>query len=187
MDTLRMFPYLVACAAAFGLAGCPGSLADPERFLEAGAATCPPGTDVEKEIFAPLTSSGKTGGCASSLCHDADEPAAGLDLITPGIAGRVLGTVSTGSINEGLCDGEVLVDPTDPESSLFIEKVTLKTPRCGDRMPLAAPLSKANIDCVRQWVLQVAGGADGGAGTGGGGGSDASSTGGSSGAAGDGG
>lgn len=134
------------------MAGCPGALSDPDRFVEGGSSTCPPGTDVEKDIFGT--------SCSSKLCHDSDQPAAGLDL-TANVASQVVGVTSSGGEE---CDGQLLLDPNDPEGSLFLEKVAAKTPRCGDRMPLGVPLSAGEIDCVRQWVKQVSGGAGGGGG-----------------------
>ncbi len=158
----------MSLVAGLAVTACPGSLTDPERFTEGGAsASCPPGQD-HMTVFAD--------SCSSSLCHDApttssppkasDDPAAGLDL-TANVESQVLG-VTSASGDE--CDGELLVDPNDPEGSLFLEKLTAKNPRCGDRMPLGTPLKAAEIDCVRKWLNSIAGGAGGSSGTGGGGG-----------------
>jgi hypothetical protein len=168
VNQCRTFPYLVSLVAGLFVTACPGSLADPDRFTEGGtSASCPPGMD-EKTIFAD--------NCTSSLCHDApttssppkasDDPAAGLNL-TADVESQVLGVTSSGGED---CDGQLLVDPNDPEGSLFLEKLTAKTPRCGDRMPLGTPLKAPEIDCVRKWLVSITGGGNQDAGAGGSGG-----------------
>ena len=123
-------------AAALAAAGCPGSLTDPSRFRE--GAECP---DVPAEIFATK--------CAAGPCHAAYTPAAGLDLITPGVAERLVGEPAAGEECAGM---GTLAVPDDPEASLLYLKLT-GTPPCGAAMPLLAePLSDKELSCVRDWI-----------------------------------
>jgi len=129
--------------------GCPGTLTDKDRFLEdAGADIVVPvdmageaGTgacgDIVARIFQPQ--------CGNSGCHGALAPQEGLDLVSAGVAARVVG------INGAECSG-VLANPASPETSLLYTKLSSHPP-CGAQMPLAAnPLSSADVACVLAWI-----------------------------------
>ncbi|MFT3764998.1 MAG: hypothetical protein QM820_05695 [Minicystis sp.] len=72
-----------------------------------------------------------------------------------------------------------LADPTDPEGSMLIMKVS-DSPPCGERMPKDAPaLTADEIKCLKVWITSLqpppgtggaggTGGSTGGAGPGGG-------------------
>jgi len=128
--------FVLALALAVPLAGCPGSLDDPERFagqfgLEGGV--CP---DVPS--FLATT-------CTAASCHAATAPAAGLDLASPGLYGRVSGKMASGG--PGL-----IVDPSDPTSSVLYTKLQVPPP-FGSRMPLVgAPLDDTTVACVLTWI-----------------------------------
>ncbi len=143
--------------SALLLAGCPGTLDDKERFLvdagsagnaeaapavEAGAeAGAGPDTgpcgNVETRIFVP--------SCGGTGCHGATGPQQDLDLVSPGIAARVVGVPGTGCIS-------TLADPANPEASLIYQKLS-PTPPCGSPMPLARPaLSDEDVACVLAWI-----------------------------------
>ena len=123
------------------LAGCPGSLRDPERFTDGGApdggmdagSSCP---DVPKEILAMK--------CGGSGCHGTASPAEGLDLVSDGVVGRVVGVAATE------CKGQ-LADPVSPETSVLYTKL-LASPTCGGRMPLGGALPDDEIACVKEWI-----------------------------------
>lgn len=132
---------LVALAAP----GCAAPLDDPARFLDGGLASevsCD--MDVESEILATR--------CAGSVCHSAGEQrAAGLDLVSDGVAGRIANVASTSSG----CGGNLLAVPGDPGASLMVQKIG-ESPPCGSRMPLAQePLSDEEIDCVSGWIQEM--------------------------------
>jgi hypothetical protein len=114
------------------LAGCPGSLDDPDRF--AGQfGTCP-------DVPALLS---KT--CATAGCHAAENPSSGLDLASDDIVGRLSGQKAVGG--SGL-----LIDPTTPADSVLYEKVT-DAPPFGGRMPLGGdPLDDAQVGCILSWL-----------------------------------
>ncbi|MBK7583866.1 MAG: hypothetical protein IPI67_27190 [Myxococcales bacterium] len=139
-----------------GLGGCPpGTLDDPDRFLTAsmdGGPTCPPGFDVERDLFPKA--------CGSSLCHDEVDGGGGLDLVSKNVAARVVDVPSTATD----CAGRLMVDSADPTNSYFLEKVTKKVPECGDRMPPGPkPLSATEVECIKLWLYTLVGtGADGG-------------------------
>jgi hypothetical protein len=99
---------------------------------------------VEDDLFAER--------CNDSICHAAERPAAGLDLVTPGIHERIVGARSA------TCGFEVLVEPGDESGGYFVDKLTDR-PGCGLQMPIGgAHLTGGEIECVRAWVVE---GADG--------------------------
>jgi len=149
------------------LAGCPGTLDNPGQFSEgvgdgSSGASGSGGGD----------GSGGSGGstvqcniavadvpeqlihvkCATSSCHDASNPAGELDLISPGVEGRLLDQTSS------QCPSETLVDTGDPASSFMLEKVSRQPDTCGERMPLGGTLPPEEIACVRAWIESIAGG-----------------------------
>lgn len=151
----------VVALTTVALAGCPGKLRDPERFTDGGVTdggNCP---DVPTEIFAMK--------CAGSVCHSGATPAQSLDLVSPGVASRVVGKTS------GECIGP-LADPSDPEGSALYIKIS--GTMCGSRMPSGSTLSDSEIACVKDWIAEqtpVASGSSG-SGAGGSGGAGGGST-----------
>ena len=126
------------------LSACPGTIDDPDRFLIANQrgdttaiGSCP--VDVETQLL--------PARCAGSGCHDSRSVAAGLDLVSGGVADRLVGVTS-------LCDDLPLVDPTvEAEASYFIEKVSVEQPACGSKMPLARKaLTEGERSCLIEWV-----------------------------------
>ena len=135
------------------MTGCPGTLEDKDRFLVDAAATNDAGTgedgaseggaisggcgDVVTHIFQPQ--------CGNSGCHGAIAPQQGLDLVSAGVAARVVGVAGTE------CTGR-LADPTRPETSLLYTNLAAR-PAGGAQMPLAQPpLSSADAACVLAWI-----------------------------------
>ncbi|HJL20005.1 MAG TPA: hypothetical protein RMH99_30350 [Sandaracinaceae bacterium LLY-WYZ-13_1] len=140
----------IALAALLG--GCVGSIDDAEPFFAAAAS----GTCTADDAPSILASS-----CGGEGCHGPSESAVGLDLVSSGLAGRLVGV--SGSA-DGECNDHVLIDPDDPAASLLSAK-TSTAPPCGSRMPLAgAFLSRAEQACLEDWVRMqaMAGGPDGG-------------------------
>jgi hypothetical protein len=149
-----------ALLGALGLlAGCPGQLENKAEFDayaeahgDAGAegtnvAGTSPGTagtssngacgDVVTRIFAP--------SCGGTGCHSAVAPQQDLDLVSPGVAARVVGVPAKACL-------QTLADPAHPEQSLMYQKLAIKPP-CGAQMPLARPaLSSADVACVLSWI-----------------------------------
>jgi mono/diheme cytochrome c family protein len=104
------------------------------------APTCPPGFDVLTEVF--------NKKCA--LCHGASAPAKNLDLVTAGLAARLLDKPST-------CGTKPLLSGTvseDAVSGLLMEKLAGAVDGCGVQMPAGAPaLSAIEIACVNDWAV----------------------------------
>ncbi|HYQ44209.1 MAG TPA: hypothetical protein VER11_19640 [Polyangiaceae bacterium] len=156
---------------ALTLGGCPGTLDDKERFLAAAGAAGKAGTagsgvggsddagpamsgsdagadpdagpdlgscgDVVARIFVP--------SCGGTGCHGATGPQQDLDLVSPGVAERVVGV-------SGIGCSAILADPANPEASLIYQKLS-PTPPCGSPMPLARPaLSDEDVACVLTWI-----------------------------------
>jgi hypothetical protein len=119
---------LLACAA------CPGRLHDKDRFLGEAGASC---GDVVANVFVPK--------CGSSNCHGSSAPQQGLDLVSAGVAARVVGMTAKAC-------AATLADPENPEASLLYTKLA-PNPPCGGQMPLAqSPLSDAETACVLKWI-----------------------------------
>lgn len=142
---LRVCVLAIIALSACALAGCPGRLTDPERF---GGGTQRDGGDpvedggVDTSVEAMLAES-----CDGSGCHGATSPALGLDLVSPGLAERLVGVAAVG------CPTRVLVDEADPSASFLLEKVTDAAPECGGRMPLLADaLTTEQQDALRTWI-----------------------------------
>jgi hypothetical protein len=137
---------ILVSSLAVGAVSCAASLEDPARFLDGGTVgeeSCD--VDPEGDILAVK--------CAGSVCHSAtDQKAAGLDLVSPGVADRVKNVASASAE----CGGSMLVVPGDPGGSLLYEKVSMEQPPCGSRMPLAQdPLSQEDIGCVASWIQEM--------------------------------
>ena len=135
--------------------GCPGTLDDPARFLEAGAvgatdASAPVGGDeAGADGSCPDVPALLAHTCTASTCHNASDKAQGLDLQSPDVAARLVGVPAT----EG---AGVLVDPSTPSKSVLYEKLGASPP-FGARMPLgASPLDAPTLACVLAWITQAA-------------------------------
>lgn len=146
----RFVFWWVGLCLASCLGGCPGALSNPEAFGDGGI-----------QIKDAETIFGQT--CGTSGCHDDSLQAqAGLDLLSPDLAARV---VDVNAIGIG-CGNEILVVPGDPDSSYLFQKI-LNTPGiCGLPMPVVGALDSTEAETIRQWIIDLggsgAGTADGG-------------------------
>lgn len=131
------------------VAGCPGTLSNPDAFVDAGV--------VPKEAQEVFEES-----CATAGCHDDVTSAANLDLLSPNVESRVVGVSSA----EPACQSRVLVVAGDPEGSYLLDKVLGTIGICNSRMPLLGVLSDSDTDVLRQWIIDLgdsgAGSPDGG-------------------------
>jgi hypothetical protein len=156
----------LAVIAGASVTGCPGTLDNPSQFSEpigdgssgsggtdgtggtggsGGAAQCAiAAADVPEQLFKEK--------CASSACHDASNPSQGLDMVSPGLEGRLLDQESP------TCPGKIFVDSSNPANSLLLEKVSQVPEDCGERMPFGGELTPAEIACVRDWIDLITGG-----------------------------
>jgi hypothetical protein len=80
-------------------------------------------------------------------CHGAQQPAAALDLVTAGSKARMVGVAARG------CGGKTLVVAGPPVTGVFFDKLYGAVEGCGGQMPFgAAPLSAAEIECLKRWI-----------------------------------
>lgn len=128
-----------------GMAGCPPSLEDPERF----SRECATGAVVES-LFRTR--------CSGSGCHGGtSDLGAGLDLESPAPLERMVGVPAEE------CEGELLVHPAGPSRSYIMAKVAGQ-PRCGDPMPIGGRrLSPSEVRCLEDWIVAGLQGRDAGA------------------------
>lgn len=138
--TRRLFA-LFALVFGSSLVACPGELDDPAAYTQLPA--CPGNIDVEA-LFATK--------CGSAICHggQSSDPAAHLDLTSPGVEHRLVG------IRSESCSGELRIDPDAPDQSFLLAKITEPPAACGDRMPIVGILSTNEIACIRSWIHSVA-------------------------------
>lgn len=131
-------PLAVLLGSAWLLAACPGSLENKDQFLGAGGGC----GDVPSGLLAQR--------CATSACHDAEAPAASLDLTDDdGLATRLVGVDSVG------CAGGKLVDSAAPESSVMYTKC-LESNACATRMPQTGEkLSAEEEQCLLDWISSL--------------------------------
>jgi len=86
-------------------------------------------------------------GCRSPVCHGGAFPSSNYDLRS------YAGMFGPGAWARSLRSCEIV--PGDPDASFLLEK--LSSPRVGQRMPLGRePLSDADIDLLRTWILEGA-------------------------------
>jgi hypothetical protein len=82
--------------------------------------------------------------CALGGCHDRATAAGGLPM-------RDMCQTRTALLGKGAC-GETNVVPGQPDSSLLVNKLDSKMPRCGSAMPPAGPLTASVLAAVRSWI-----------------------------------
>ena len=95
-----------------------------------------------------------TPSCATSTCHSNGAQAAGLAL---GDADTSFLELVGQFSNQNGQSAVMLVAPNDPDSSYLIRKLENTAGITGAQMPLnAAALPQADIDVIRQWILDGA-------------------------------
>jgi hypothetical protein len=130
-----------------GLVACPGTLEDRVAFEQAALEA---GVDAGSSVCGDVPSTLFTPRCGLSSCHDSSGTAAGLDLASPGVFGRLVGKQARGGPG-------VIIDPEgDPQKSVLYLKLT-PTPPFGSQMPLAGDkLDAATLSCVAAWITSEA-------------------------------
>jgi len=130
-----------------GLA-CPGNLS-PE--LSNGGGGGGGGSGPPPTCDAPALMASK---CGTTICHDpASTTGGGLDLVSAGQAGRLLGQSSTGN-NGSECGQMVYLDPgSNPPTGLLIDKLT--GPTCGMAMPELVAWDETMNNCILEWAASI--------------------------------
>jgi hypothetical protein len=113
------------------------------------AALCSSPAEINSKILAPK--------CA--VCHTAVAPQGGLDLTSPGAKARLLNIPSKAA---ACGKAPLVVDSPAVAGVLFDKLAGTAAMGCGVRMPpVGAPLSAAEIQCMKDWIkAPAAGGAD---------------------------
>jgi hypothetical protein len=105
------------------------------------ASACPSGTDVA-QIF--KTSCG--------LCHGTASPAKNLDLVSPGLAARLINKPAE-------CNNRPLLSTTGGSApdGVLLEKLAGPVSDCGVQMPPTGipALSATDMACVRDWAVDA--------------------------------
>lgn len=132
----RFLLALLGGCSALVLFGCAGSLDNAEDFVDAGVVV----KDAEM-IFAE--------SCGTVGCHDdGPQPAAGLDLLSSGVEGRLVDSPATGAT----CGNDVLVVAGDPDSSHLLDKIL---GICGLQMPPVTPLPADEVEVLQDWIVDL--------------------------------
>src|SRR5258706_7932803 len=87
----------VALALGALVAGCAGTLEDPERFASpTGGGVAPDGLPRDPTRCPDVTVTVFAARCVNAGCHNADDRTQGLDLQSPDVGTRLLGKRSSG-------------------------------------------------------------------------------------------
>ena len=166
---IRALPLLFgALGAATVLATVPGCNAAIDGKSPASAAPGPAtgedgGGTTDSGVFGPGGSCDMQGlmarpenGCTNASCHGALYQG-GLDLLSPGLDGRLVGVRSS----TDACGGELLVDTENPDNSLLlrmVDPVRFASAPCGVMMPFGsnAGVSAEALSCFEAWVKALA-------------------------------
>ena len=146
----RFASFTLGVCSGLLFAGCVGSLSNPEDFMDGG-------TNPKSAEMVLADSCGITG------CHDATSlAAAGLDLVSPNVDGRV---VDVNAVGIG-CESDILVVAGDPDESYLFDKILNVPGVCGLQMPITGTLTPSEIQILREWIIEL-GGSGGGTSDGG--------------------
>ncbi|HEY4105656.1 MAG TPA: hypothetical protein VGM44_17275 [Polyangiaceae bacterium] len=170
---------LLCSLTALALPACPANLQDPERFDDAG-------TPDPNAAPACLTAAfNKT--CASQVCHSPGSTSNTLDLISPGVASRIVNVpaeyAGLDPATMAMCPPTKLnyIDTATPANSWILLKLSNMQNGCGLQMPETGTWTNDDKTCLANWMQQLAANATdagtGGSATGGSGGSSSSTAG----------
>ncbi|MBX7114235.1 MAG: hypothetical protein K1X64_07850 [Myxococcaceae bacterium] len=121
---------------AVGLLGCPGELDHPEQFDQCRIV-------VERKLFGSAGDPNESK-CGSAGCHNSKMPQGALDLVSPGVADRLL-------TSKSVCGGDAGAHV--PLTAFILEKVK-PNPTCGDAMPfgMTTGISAGEYDCLEKYI-----------------------------------
>lgn len=140
----RLASVVFVLVAALWGAGCVGSLADPDAFIDGGTITKDAQTVFDES-------------CATAGCHDDLTTAANLNLKSAGVESRVLNVNATGIG----CEARILVVAGDPSGSYLFDKILGTIGICGSRMPLLSILPDSDVEVIREWIIDLGGSGQG--------------------------
>lgn len=114
-----------------------------------------PAPDTSTAWFAVLQRDILDQSCTSGPCHNPQSVAGGLILTSAFSYEQLVGAApqNPAALGEGL----LRVAPFDPDGSFLLRKLEAPGPGEGSRMPQGAePLSAADIQFIRDWILEGA-------------------------------
>ena len=137
---------MVVAACLWALAGCAGSLDNPDRFGDGGSNVtgfvCPSlGKPAKAEVILKKCVSG---------CHSAAVIESGLDLESVDTGSRLVDVSTT------VCPPRHRVDAVD--GGTLQEKITQSSPTCGESMPPGGGLTNGELSCIIEWTRNLAAG-----------------------------
>jgi len=146
-----------------GLAGCAGEL-DPSLLPGAGGSSGQAGSGGGGATVCNAPQMVFAASCAVPGCHSANTPgAAGLDLASAGVVGRLLGQgPSTNNAAGALCESvgkPYLMAGSNPATGLLIDKMDANKVTCGNTMSVLGQLNAAQLTCLSAWATAVTTGA----------------------------
>ncbi|HVV87062.1 MAG TPA: c-type cytochrome domain-containing protein [Kofleriaceae bacterium] len=109
----------------------------------AAAAGCAADTDERPATFDYIVATILRPSCATATCHDAMTKREGLDFSSVAAAAK--------SIDD---DGLVPIGGGDPDNSQLYYDLTADG--IDKRMPIDSPLPDADIELIRQWIVDGA-------------------------------
>ena len=137
---------VLACLCA--LAGCAGSLDNPDRFGDGGSNlsgfVCP-------SLAKPAKAEVILKKCVSG-CHSAAVRESGLDLESSGAAARLVDVSTTA------CPPRHRVDHLD--GGTLQELITQASPTCTSSMPPGGGLTNGEVACIVEWTRNLAAGGE---------------------------
>jgi hypothetical protein len=139
-------PRVVVAACLWALAGCAGSLDNPDRFGDGGSNlngfVC---QSLGKHVKAELIDLKCVSGC-----HSASVVESGLDLESVDVGARLVNVSTTA------CPPRHRVDSVD--GGTLQEKISQSSPTCGESMPPGGGLTNGEISCIVEWTRNLAAG-----------------------------
>ncbi|HSP20201.1 MAG TPA: hypothetical protein VLQ79_11835 [Myxococcaceae bacterium] len=137
---------LVLTAGLLGLAGCAGSLENPDLFGDGGSSLT---GFVCSSLGKPAKTEVVLKKCVSG-CHSAAVHVSGLDLESSGAAARLVNVSTTA------CPPRRRVDSVD--GGTLQELITQNNPSCTSSMPPGGGLTNGEIACIVEWTRNLAAG-----------------------------
>ena len=95
--------------------------------------------------------------CGSSVCH-AGNASAGVDLISPGVASRLVNQPAQhpgAELGAGCPIGDKLIDTTNRSASWLLIKLQGTEGTCGLSMPPSLSLNPTQTSCLVDWINTV--------------------------------
>jgi hypothetical protein len=137
---------VVVAACLWALAGCAGSLDNPDRFGDGGSNVT---GFVCQSLGKPAKSEVILKKCVSG-CHSATVVESGLDLESVNAGSRLVDVSTT------VCPPRHRVDAAD--GGTLQEKISQSSPTCGASMPPGGGLTNGEISCIVEWTRNLAAG-----------------------------